>query len=151
MSTGFAFKQSLHLCSVSNLRIFFVFQLRTFKVGFSGPKLCGAFEKQAPGCCCLCLPYHKSTIKPITIHLCLPVCVNLGLLLGVYACGPWGVVHLGLPLGVCLCELWAFVHLGLSLGFSPVDAMCFFSNTQRNFIKYPGVGQNILSSPTPQT
>ena len=42
MSTGFAFKQSLHLCSVSNLRIFLVFQLRTFRVGFSGPKtFCG--------------------------------------------------------------------------------------------------------------
>ena len=38
MSTYFAFKQNLHLCSVSNLRIFLVFQLRTFKVGFSGPK-----------------------------------------------------------------------------------------------------------------
>ena len=38
MSTGFAFKQSLHFCSVSNLRIVLVFQLRTFKVGFSGPK-----------------------------------------------------------------------------------------------------------------
>ena len=38
MSTGFAFKQSLHLCSVSNVRIFLVFQLRTFKVGVSGPK-----------------------------------------------------------------------------------------------------------------
>ena len=38
MSTGFAFKRNFHLCSVSNLRIFLVFQLRTFKVGFSGPK-----------------------------------------------------------------------------------------------------------------
>ena len=38
MSTGFAFKQSLHLCSVLNLRIFLVFQLWTFKVGFLGPK-----------------------------------------------------------------------------------------------------------------
>ena len=38
MSTGFAFKQRSHLRSVSNLRIVLVFQLRTFKVGFSGPK-----------------------------------------------------------------------------------------------------------------
>ena len=37
MSKGFAFKQNLHLCSVSNLRIVLVFQLRIFKVGFSGP------------------------------------------------------------------------------------------------------------------
>ena len=32
MSTGFAFKQSLHLCSVSNLRIFFVFQRQPFEL-----------------------------------------------------------------------------------------------------------------------
>ena len=38
MSTGFAFKQSLHLCSVSDLRLVLVFRLRTFKVGVSGPK-----------------------------------------------------------------------------------------------------------------
>ena len=42
MSTGFAFKQSLHLCSVCNLRIFLVFQLRTFEVGFSGLSRNGA-------------------------------------------------------------------------------------------------------------
>ena len=43
MSTGFAFKQRLHLCSVWNLRIFLVFQLRAFKVGFSrnGPQVSG--------------------------------------------------------------------------------------------------------------
>ena len=45
MSTGFAFKQRLHLCSVSNLRIFLVFQLRTFRA----QKCSGAFEKRAPG------------------------------------------------------------------------------------------------------
>ena len=50
MSTGFAFKQSLHLYSVLNLRIFLVFQLWTSKVGFLPPKnLSGAFEKRAPG------------------------------------------------------------------------------------------------------
>ena len=38
MSTDFASKESLHLGNVSNLRIFLFFQLRTFKVGFSGPK-----------------------------------------------------------------------------------------------------------------
>ena len=38
MSAGYAFKQSLHICSVSILRIFLVFQLWTFKVGFSGPR-----------------------------------------------------------------------------------------------------------------
>ena len=47
MSTSFAFKQSLHLCSVSNLKILMAFQLRTFEVGFSG-KLSGTFEKRAP-------------------------------------------------------------------------------------------------------
>ena len=36
MSTGSAFKLSLHLCNVSNLRFLLVFQLRTCKVGFSG-------------------------------------------------------------------------------------------------------------------
>ena len=45
---GFAFKQSLHFCSVSSPRIFLVFQLRTFKVGFSGPKTFRGFEKQGP-------------------------------------------------------------------------------------------------------
>ena len=49
MSTGFAFKQSLHLCNVSILRIFLVFQLRTFKVGFRARNISGAFEKRAPG------------------------------------------------------------------------------------------------------
>ena len=48
MSTGFAFKQSLHLYSVSNLRIFLVFQLRTFKVGFSGPKCFRGFRETGP-------------------------------------------------------------------------------------------------------
>ena len=38
MSTGSAFKQSLHLCNVSHLRFFLVFQLRACKVGFSGPR-----------------------------------------------------------------------------------------------------------------
>ena len=50
MSTGFAFKQRLHLCSVSNLSIVLVLQLQNFKVGFSGPKTFrGAFENRAPG------------------------------------------------------------------------------------------------------
>ena len=50
MSTSFSFMLSSHLCSVSNLRIFLVFQLRNSKVGFSGPKtFLGAFEKRAPG------------------------------------------------------------------------------------------------------
>ena len=48
MSTGFAFKQSLHLYSVSNLRIFLVFQLRTFKVGFSGPECFRGFRETGP-------------------------------------------------------------------------------------------------------
>ena len=48
MSTGFAFKQSLHLCNFSNLRIFLVFQLRTFKVGISGPKTFRGFRETGP-------------------------------------------------------------------------------------------------------
>ena len=48
MSTGFAVIQSLHLCNVSNLRICFDFQLRTFKVGFSGPKTFRAFRETGP-------------------------------------------------------------------------------------------------------
>ena len=48
MSTGFAFKQSLHLCSVSNLRILLVFQLRSFKVGFLGPKTFRGFRETGP-------------------------------------------------------------------------------------------------------
>ena len=48
MSTGFAFKQGLHLCSVSNLRILLVFQLRSFKVGFSGPKTFRGFRETGP-------------------------------------------------------------------------------------------------------
>ena len=45
MSTDFAFKESLHLCSVLNLRIFLVFQLRTFQIGFSGPKTFRVFRE----------------------------------------------------------------------------------------------------------
>ena len=48
MSTGFAFKQSLHLRSVSNLRIFLVSQPRTFKVGFSGPKTVPGLSGNGP-------------------------------------------------------------------------------------------------------
>ena len=48
MSTGFVFKQSLHLYSVSHLAIFLVFQLRTFKVGFSGPKPFRDFRETGP-------------------------------------------------------------------------------------------------------
>ena len=48
MSTGFAFKQSLHLRSVSNLRIFLVFQPRTFKVGFSGSKTVPGLSRNGP-------------------------------------------------------------------------------------------------------
>ena len=48
MSTGFAFKQSLHLRSVSNLRILLVCQLRSFKVGFSGPKTFRGFRETGP-------------------------------------------------------------------------------------------------------
>ena len=48
MSTSFAFKQSLHLCRVSNLRIFLVSQLRTFKVDFSGPKTFQDFRDRGP-------------------------------------------------------------------------------------------------------
>ena len=39
MATGFAFKQSLHLCSVLNLRIVLAFRAR---------KLSGAFEVPGP-------------------------------------------------------------------------------------------------------
>ena len=48
MSTGFAFKQSLHLCSFSNPRLFLVFQLRTFKDRFSGPKTFRNFRETSP-------------------------------------------------------------------------------------------------------
>ena len=48
ISTGFATKQSLQLCSFSNLRIFLVFQLRTFKVGFSGPKTFPGRSRNGP-------------------------------------------------------------------------------------------------------
>ena len=48
MSTGFAFKQRLHLCSLSNLRIFLGFQLRTFKVRFSCPKTFRGFRETGP-------------------------------------------------------------------------------------------------------
>ena len=51
MSKGFAFKQSLQLCNVSNVRIFLVFQLRTFKVGFSGPKTFRGFRETGPSAC----------------------------------------------------------------------------------------------------
>ena len=46
----FCIKQSLHLCSLSNLRIFLVFQLRTFEVGFSGPKTFRDFRGTGPRC-----------------------------------------------------------------------------------------------------
>ena len=48
MSTDFVFKQRLHLCSVSNLKILMVFQRRTFKVGFSGPKTFRDFRQTGP-------------------------------------------------------------------------------------------------------
>ena len=48
MSIGFAFKQSLHLCSVSNLGIFLVFQVLTLKVGFSGTKTIPALSRNGP-------------------------------------------------------------------------------------------------------
>ena len=48
MSTAFAFKQSLHLCSVSNLRTCLVLQLRNFKVRFSGPKTFRGFSRNGP-------------------------------------------------------------------------------------------------------
>ena len=48
MSTGFAFKQSLHLCSVSNLRIFWFFSYGVFQVGFSGPKTFRGFRETGP-------------------------------------------------------------------------------------------------------
>ena len=44
MSTGFVFEQRLHLCSVWNLRIILVFQLRIFKVGFSGARFSESFR-----------------------------------------------------------------------------------------------------------
>ena len=52
MSTGFAFKQSLHLCSILNLIIFVVFQLQTFKVGFLGPKTSQGFQEMGPRSLC---------------------------------------------------------------------------------------------------
>ena len=48
MSAGLEFTQSLNLCNVSNLRIFLVFQLRSFKVGFSGPKTFRGFRETGP-------------------------------------------------------------------------------------------------------
>ena len=48
MSTGFAFKQSLYLCSISNLRIFWIFQLQAFKVGFSGLKTFLGLSRNRP-------------------------------------------------------------------------------------------------------
>ena len=55
VSTGFAFKQTLYLCSVSNLRILLVFQLRTFKVVFSGPKTFRGFRETGPWILNTCL------------------------------------------------------------------------------------------------
>ena len=57
--TTFAFKQSLHLCSVSNLRIVLFFQLRTFKVGFSGPKTFRGFRETGlcVSCSLICLSH----------------------------------------------------------------------------------------------
>ena len=49
MSTGFAFKQSLHLCNLSNLKIFLVFRYGLLKLAFRFRKLSGAFEKRGPG------------------------------------------------------------------------------------------------------
>ena len=48
MSTSFAFKQSLHLCNVSNLRVFGLAATGLSKLAFRARKLSGAFEKQAP-------------------------------------------------------------------------------------------------------
>ena len=48
MSAGLEFKQSLNLCNVSNLIIFLVFRLRSFKVGFSGPKTFRGFRETGP-------------------------------------------------------------------------------------------------------
>ena len=60
MSAGLEFKQSLHLCNVSNLRIFLVFQLRTFEVGFLGPKTFRGFREMGP---CSGVPVHKGQYK----------------------------------------------------------------------------------------
>ena len=49
MSTGFAFKQSLQLCNVSNLRIFWFFSYGLLKLAFRARKCSGTFEKRAPG------------------------------------------------------------------------------------------------------
>ena len=48
MSTGFAFTERLHLCTVSNLRIVLVFQLRNLKVDFSGTKTFRSFRGMGP-------------------------------------------------------------------------------------------------------
>ena len=50
MSTGFAFKQSLQLCSFLNLRIFLVFQLWNFnfKFGLLGSKTFRGFRETGP-------------------------------------------------------------------------------------------------------
>ena len=49
MSIGFAIEKSLHLLSVSNLRIILVFsRYGLLKLAFRARKLSGAFEKRAP-------------------------------------------------------------------------------------------------------
>ena len=48
ISTVFAFKQSLHLCSILNLRIFLAFQLGTFEAGFLGLKTFQDFRETSP-------------------------------------------------------------------------------------------------------
>ena len=66
MSTGFAFKQSLHLHSVSNLRIFLVFQLRPFKVGFSGPKTFRGFRETGHWLALSSVKYHDNLLILLT-------------------------------------------------------------------------------------
>ena len=45
---GLTLTGALHLCCVSNLRILLVFQLRPFKLGFSGPKTFRSFRETGP-------------------------------------------------------------------------------------------------------
>ena len=60
MTTALLFEQSFPLCSVLNLRIFLVFQLRNFKVGFSGSNTFRGFRETG---LCFCSPNIRSFLE----------------------------------------------------------------------------------------
>ena len=70
MSTGSAFEQSLQLRSVSNLRIFLVFNYGILKLAFRARKLSGAFEKWVPG------PTSFATSTPKELKKMTVICIG---------------------------------------------------------------------------